>query len=354
MALARSSRDRAGRACGATSSRLRPTSRTAWSGSCSSACRIRRCGRRGTGSGRRSSTAGEAWPQRRITVGLSPASLPKRGSGFDLGIAVAILSRGRRGPARPGGLVFLGELGLDGRLRPVRGVLPAAAAAAAAGFRRVVVPPENAAEAALVPALRVLGAPSLARAARLAARRPAGAEPAGVPVSTGSRPGLAPRGWTRQSHGRGRPMPGRTWLTWSASRSPGGPRRSARPAGITCCLLGPPGVGQDHAGRAAARRSCRGSTAAAALEVTAIHSVAGTLPAGRPAADRAAVLRAAPHRDQGRDRRRRQRRHPARRGVAGASRLPVPGRGPGIRPGRARCAASAAGVRRGRHRAVRA
>jgi magnesium chelatase family protein len=76
----------------------------------------------------------ERWPQRRITVGLSPASLPKRGSGFDLGIAVAILCAAGAAPAA--GLrdvVFVGELGLDGRARPVPGVLPAAAAAAAAG-----------------------------------------------------------------------------------------------------------------------------------------------------------------------------------------------------------------------------
>src|SRR6516225_235333 len=83
----------------------------------------------------------EKWPNRRITVGLSPASLPKRGSSFDLGIAIAILSAAGVIPpvslSEPtialSGLMFLGELGLDGRLRPVRGVLPAVAAAAAAG-----------------------------------------------------------------------------------------------------------------------------------------------------------------------------------------------------------------------------
>src|SRR5580692_4176456 len=69
--------------------------------------------------------SGQSWPQRRITVGLSPASLPKRGSSFDVGIAVAILAAA--GSIRASwldGLVFVGELGLDGRLRPVPGVLP--------------------------------------------------------------------------------------------------------------------------------------------------------------------------------------------------------------------------------------
>src|SRR5580693_7247576 len=102
------------------------------------------------------------WPQRRITVGLSPASLPKRGSGFDVGIAVAILGAAGSVPAGAiDGVAFLGELGLDGQLRPVRGVLPAVAAAAARGFRQVVVAQANAAEAALVPGLRVVGATTL-------------------------------------------------------------------------------------------------------------------------------------------------------------------------------------------------
>src|SRR5260221_4777435 len=93
----------------------------------------------------------EKWPNRRITVGLSPASLPKRGSSFDLGIAIAILSAdGVIPPSGLSDLMFLGALGLDGRLRPVRGVLPAGAAAAAAGFRVGAVPPQNAAEEAPV------------------------------------------------------------------------------------------------------------------------------------------------------------------------------------------------------------
>jgi magnesium chelatase family protein len=104
----------------------------------------------------------EQWPQRRITVGLSPASLPKRGSGFDLGIALSILAAAGTIPAPAiDGVAFLGELGLDGRLRPVRGVLPAMAAAAGAGFASVVVAQANAAEAALVPGLQVAGAPDL-------------------------------------------------------------------------------------------------------------------------------------------------------------------------------------------------
>src|SRR6266536_823343 len=104
----------------------------------------------------------QQWPQRKITVGLSPASLPKRGSAFDLAIAAAILAADGVLPvAALASLVLLGELGLDGRLRPVRGILPATASAAAAGFATVAVPRVNAPEAALVPGVRVLGVPSL-------------------------------------------------------------------------------------------------------------------------------------------------------------------------------------------------
>src|ERR1035441_9228141 len=104
----------------------------------------------------------EHWPLRRITVGLSPASLPKRGSGFDIGIAVAILAAAGAAPVTAlQDIVFIGELGLDGRLRAVPGVLPAAAAAARAGFPAVAVPAQNAPEASLVPGLRVLAVSSL-------------------------------------------------------------------------------------------------------------------------------------------------------------------------------------------------
>src|SRR5450755_4954978 len=97
--------------------------------------------------------SGEQWPQRKITVGLSPASLPKRGSWFDLAIAVGVLAAAGKVP-RSGvdGVMFFGELGLDGRLRPVRGVLPAVAAAVQeTRFGTVMVARQNAAEAALVP-----------------------------------------------------------------------------------------------------------------------------------------------------------------------------------------------------------
>jgi magnesium chelatase family protein len=102
--------------------------------------------------------------RRKITANLVPASLPKRGSGFDLAIAMAALSAADD-IRTTGRTVFLAELGLDGRLRPVRGVLPAVMAAVQAGYPNVVVAQPNAAEAALVPGARVQSYKTLARLA---------------------------------------------------------------------------------------------------------------------------------------------------------------------------------------------
>jgi magnesium chelatase family protein len=104
--------------------------------------------------------AGYKFPQRRVTVNLAPAELPKEGTGFDLGIAIAIL-RAEDSSLRLDGLAFLGELALDASLRPVTGVLPMARCLAASGVRRLIVPVENAPEAALAEGLQVLGAASL-------------------------------------------------------------------------------------------------------------------------------------------------------------------------------------------------
>lgn len=106
--------------------------------------------------------SGCALPSRKVTVNLSPASLPKHGSGFDLGIAVAALATsGVVDPAAIAEVAHLGELSLDGRLRPVAGVLPAVLAARRAGAARVVVPSGNAAEARLVPGITIVAAASL-------------------------------------------------------------------------------------------------------------------------------------------------------------------------------------------------
>jgi len=104
--------------------------------------------------------SGFDFPQRRVTVNLAPAEVPKEGTGFDLAIALAVLrAAGRRLSTR--GVAFLGELSLDGRLRPIAGVLPMARCLVAHGVKRLVVAAGNAAEAALVDGLAVYGVEDL-------------------------------------------------------------------------------------------------------------------------------------------------------------------------------------------------
>jgi magnesium chelatase family protein len=238
--------------------------------------------------------SGQAWPQRRITVGLSPASLPKRGSGFDVGIAVAILAAA--GSARASAvadMVFLGELGLDGRLRPVPGVLPSVAAAASAGFRQVVVPQENLREAALVPGLRIVAPANLAALLTwLRGSRTASQDPAVLVVESGAGLARAPRALSLVDGSR-RAAPGQPGLAAATSPSArdladvaGQPvaRRAAEicaAGGHHLMLLGPPGVGKTLLAERLPT-IMPGLGPAEALEVSAIHSVAGGLTPDRP------------------------------------------------------------------------
>jgi len=106
--------------------------------------------------------AGFDFPARRITVNLAPADIKKEGVAFDLPIAVGILAAME--VVRPEGLrrhAILGELSLDGGIRPVRGVLPMAVQVNAGGLEGLVVPEDNAPEAAVVEGLRVYGVRTL-------------------------------------------------------------------------------------------------------------------------------------------------------------------------------------------------
>ena len=105
--------------------------------------------------------SGFPFPSRKITVNLSPASVPKSGSGFDLAIAVSVLLAMKVMPLPSTKTLFVGELGLDGAVKPVWGVLPIALAARAAGFETVVVPVGNVAEASVLSGISVTGVASI-------------------------------------------------------------------------------------------------------------------------------------------------------------------------------------------------
>lgn len=116
--------------------------------------------------------SGLDWPTtRRVTILLSPADLPKRGPHFDLAMAVGVVaaSSGKLPPGSLDDLVLIGELTLDGRVRCVPGVLPMVLAAAVRGIRRVIVPEPQTAEAALVEGVEVYGVRSLRQALALVA-----------------------------------------------------------------------------------------------------------------------------------------------------------------------------------------
>lgn len=119
------------------------------------------------------SSAGLGWPSAAVTINLSPASTPKQGAHFDLAIVAAVLgAKSAVAVAELEGTVLMGELGLDGRVRAVRGVLPALLAAAGEGFRRAVVPIAQLREARLVGGLAVAGVRDLGDVVALLRREP--------------------------------------------------------------------------------------------------------------------------------------------------------------------------------------
>ena len=106
--------------------------------------------------------SGERMSGKKVVVNLAPADLRKEGSGFDLPIAVGILAAmGRIDAEAVDGTMFIGELSLDGSVKPVRGVLPLAVRARAEGLRRLVLPAGNAAEAAVVEGIDAIGVTTL-------------------------------------------------------------------------------------------------------------------------------------------------------------------------------------------------
>jgi magnesium chelatase family protein len=206
--------------------------------------------------------SGADWPNRRITLALLPADLRKYGSRFDLALAVAILAVAQLVPAQSLQTTgWIGELGLDGKLRSVRGVLPAVLALRAAGVARVVVPYACAAEAALVPAVEVRAAHTLREV--FAWLRQDGEPP------------------VRAECGRTEPHPppGADLADVVGQRVARRALELAAAGSHHLSLTGPPGAGKTMlAERLPGILPTLDDEAA--LEVTAVQSVAGTLPEG--------------------------------------------------------------------------
>lgn len=209
-------------------------------------------------------------PSCHLIVNLAPAGIRKEGAGFDLAVAVGIVAAAGGLPRRrlPDTLL-LGELALDGSLRPVRGALPIAWAAAERGLSAAIVPPENADETALAPGLSVHPAASLQKAVSLLAAAELPPPHAAAGQAAGDRPDGSPAADLAEVRGQ---LQARRALEIAAA------------GGHNLLFTGPPGSGKTLLVSVLPDLLPRLSPAEA-LEVARIRSAVGqfpAVPAGRP------------------------------------------------------------------------